>query len=225
MIASRTLLVAAIAAAFLPGISFAQDTSRDTKNQGYLVDTQGNNAIVMTPTGLCWHDSDWTPARSVEPCDPVYRKVAAPAPRIVAAAPPPPPEKPAPARVAPRKVNFSADTLFDFDKSVLRPEGKAALDEFGRQLEGAQYEVIFVTGHTDRFGSNEYNQRLSERRANAVKDYLVSRNMTAGRITADGKGETQPVTRAGDCLGARSAKVIACLQPDRRVHVEVTGAK
>ena len=219
MIATRTLIFAALAAA-LPGMSAAQDA----RNQGYLVDSYGNNITTSSNTGLCWRDSDWTPARSVEPCDPVARKTEAPAPRVAAA---PPPEKPKapPARMEQRKVNFSADTLFAFDKSVLKPEGKAALDEFGRQLEGSQYEVIFVTGHTDRFGSNDYNQKLSERRAHAVKDYLVSRNMVAGRITADGKGETQPVTPAGDCLGARSAKVIACLQPDRRVHVEVTGVK
>ena len=92
-----------------------------------------------------------------------------------------------------------------------------------RQLSGAQYHAIFVTGHTDRLGSNEYNQKLSERRANAVKDYLVSNNVPADRINANGKGETQPVTRLDDCKGGPSIKVIACLQPDRRVHVEVTG--
>jgi OOP family OmpA-OmpF porin len=93
------------------------------------------------------------------------------------------------------------------------------------QLNGATYNTIGATGHTDRFGSDTYNQKLSERRANAVKDYLVSRDIPAGRISADGKGETQPVTKAGDCLGAKSAKVIACLQPDRRVDVEVTGTQ
>jgi len=221
MIATRTLIFAAIAAAFLPGMSAAQDT----KNQGYLVDSYGNSITTSSTTGLCWRDSDWTPARSVEPCDPVARKAEAPAPRTVAQAPAPQRPTPAPARTEQRRVNFSADTLFAFDKSVLKPEGKAALDEFGRQLEGSQYEVIFVTGHTDRFGSNEYNQKLSERRAHAVKDYLVSRNMVAERITAEGKGETQPVTQAGDCLGAKSVKVIACLQPDRRVHVDVTGIR
>ena len=125
----------------------------------------------------------------------------------------------------PQKINFSADALFDFDKSVLKPEGKAMLEDLARQLNGAQYENIAATGQTDRFGSEEYNKKLSERRANAVKDYLVSRDIPANRINAEGKGETQPVTKAGDCLGAKSAKVIACLQPDRRVDVEVTGTK
>jgi OOP family OmpA-OmpF porin len=127
--------------------------------------------------------------------------------------------------MAPQSIKFSADALFAFDKAVLKPEGKAMLDDLARQLAGAKYEVILVTGHADRFGSNEYNQKLSERRANAVKDYLVSRDVPANSINADGKGETQPVTQSGDCTGAKSAEVIACLQPDRRVHVEVTGTK
>jgi OmpA-OmpF porin, OOP family len=226
MNATRTLILAGITAALLPAVSIAQDT----RNQGYLVDSYGNN-ITTSGTGLCWRTSDWTPARSVEPCDPVAKKAEAPAPRVAAAVPPPekpaatPPSAPAPARVAPQSISFSADALFAFDKSVLKPEGKAALDDFARQLVDARYETIFVTGHTDRFGSNEYNQKLSVRRANAVKDYLLSRNVPANRISAEGRGKTQPVTRAGDCKGAMSVTVIACLQPDRRVHVEVTGTK
>jgi OmpA-OmpF porin, OOP family len=224
MIFTRTLVFAGVVAAFLPGLSGAQDT----KNQGYLVDMYGNNITTSSTTGLCWRTSDWTPARSVEPCDPVARKAEAPAPRIAAVAPPPQKPAPAPAapaRMAPQSITFSADALFAFDKSVLKPEGRTALDDFARQLDGAQYEAIFVTGHTDRFGSNEYNQRLSERRANTVRDYLASKGVPVNRINADGKGETQPVTKPGDCNGAKSAKVIACLQPDRRVHVEVTGTK
>ena len=226
MTATRTLIFAGIAAACLPGMTFAQNWMQDTKNQGYLVDSYGNSITTSSNTGLCWRDSDWTPARSVEPCDPVARKAEAPAPRMVAVAPAP--EKRAaapPARMAPQSFVFSADALFAFDKSVLKPEGKAALDDFARQLGGARYDVVFVTGHADRFGSNEYNQKLSERRAQAVKDYLVSRDIAANRINADGKGETQPVTQAGACSGAKSAKVIACLQPDRRVHAEVTGTR
>jgi OOP family OmpA-OmpF porin len=224
MISTRTLIFAGVAAALLPGISIAQDA----KNQGYLVDTYGNNITTSSTTGLCWRTSDWTPARSVEPCDPVARKAEVPAPRIAAVAPPPQKPAPAPAapaRMAPQSITFSADALFAFDKSVLKPEGRTALDDFALQLSGAQYEAIFVTGHTDRFGSNDYNQRLSERRANTVRDYLASKGIPANRINADGKGETQPVTRPGDCNGARSIKVIACLQPDRRVHVEVIGTK
>lgn len=219
---TKALILAGSAAAFVASMSFAQDS----KNQGYLVDTYGNNIVTSSNTGLCWRTSEWTPARAVESCDPVARVAEKPAPTVVAAAPP---QKPAPtpvlAKVVPLNVSFSADALFAFDKSALKPEGKALLDDFARQLSGAQYEAIFVTGHTDRLGSSEYNQKLSERRANAVKEYLVSKDIAANRVKAEGRGETQSVTRPGECEGAQSTKVIACLQPDRRVHVEVTGTK
>ena len=97
------------------------------------------------------------------------------------------------------------------------------LDGLVTQLNGATYDTILVTGQTDRFGSANYNQKLSERRAASVKDYLVSKNVQASRIDAEGKGETQPMTKPGECRGAKSAKVIACLQPDRRVDVEMKG--
>ena len=143
--------------------------------------------------------------------------------------PPPPPAKPAPkkepAKLLPQKINFSGDALFDFDKAVLRPEGKAMLDDLARVLQGAKYEVILAIGHTDRIGTQAYNQKLSVRRAEAVKKYLVDKGIEPNRIYAEGKGETQPVTKPGDCKGKRGKALIACLQPDRRVDVEVTGTK
>ena len=123
------------------------------------------------------------------------------------------------------KINFSAEALFDFDKAVLKPEGKAMLDDLVRTLQGAKFEVIIATGHADRFGSVAYNQKLSERRANAVRDYLAAREIPLNRISATGKGKTQPMTKPDECKGPKSAKVIACLQPDRRVDVEVNGTK
>ncbi len=206
--------------------------------KGYLVDSSGN--VVRSGTGLCWHTGSWTPALADERCDPTTKPVAA----IVPASKPKPAEvavvvpAPKPAEVAvvppvlvmppaplPQKIGFSGDALFAFDKSELRPEGKATLDSFVQQIDGATYDIIFVTGHTDRFGSNKYNQQLSERRAQAVKDYLVSKNVQASRIDTKGMGKTKPVTKAGECRGKRSAKVIACLQPDRRVDIEMTGTK
>lgn len=217
----NAVAAAALALMLVPALAVAQGA--DSKNQGYLVDTNGNN-ITMSGTNLCWRDSDWTPARSVEPCDPVSKPVAAaPAAKPVAVAAVAP--APAPAKPVPQKISFSGDALFAFDKSVLKPEGKVMLDGLAGQLEGATYDNIIATGHTDRFGSNAYNQKLSERRAHAVKDYLVSKNVQAGRIDAEGKGETQPVTKAGDCRGAKSARVVACLQPDRRVDIEMKGTK
>lgn len=221
MIATRTLVFYGVIAALSSGLSIAQDAV----NQGYLVDSYGNSITTSSNTGLCWRDSEWTPARSVEPCDPVARKAEAPAPVLAAVTPPPSAPKPAPQKMLPQKFNISADALFDFDKSVIKPAGKESLDNLAHALAGAQYGVITVTGQTDRIGTNKYNQKLSERRANAVKAYLVGRDIPGDSIKAEGKGETQPVTKSGDCTGPTSRKLIACLQPDRRVDVDVSGTK
>ena len=129
---------------------------------------------------------------------------------------------------APRKrVTFSAESLFGFDQSAVRPEGMKALDGFAGDLAGTQFDSISVEGHTDRLGSTAYNQRLSQQRADAVKDYLVtSGHVDAARITATGKSESMPVTLANTCVGEhQTARLIACLQPDRRVDVEVVGTR
>lgn len=159
----------------------------------------------------------------------------APAPAYVAPPPPPPPPvvaaapPPAPVVVEPerRRVSFEADSLFSFDQSTIRPEGRAKLDTFLREVQGARYELITVEGHTDRLGTAGYNQALSLRRAEVVKAYLVSAgNVDAGKASAVGKGETMPVTKPQDCKGRRATpQLIACLQPDRRVEAEVTGTR
>ena len=209
---AATVLVPALAAAMTDAI-----------NQGYVLDSSGQ--IVTSNAGLCWHDSDWTPARAVEQCDPTIKPLAvvAPAPKsVVVAQAAPVVVVPAP---LPQKMSFSGDALFTFDKAVLKPEGREMLSGLAKQLNATTYDVITVSGHADRLGSAKYNQKLSERRANSVKAFLVSKDVPASRIEAFGKGETQPVTKAGDCLGKQSPKVIACLQPDRRVDVEVSGTK
>jgi OmpA-OmpF porin, OOP family len=152
----------------------------------------------------------------------------APAP-IVQAPPPPPPPPPvaAPAPPAPMRVSLSADSLFDFDRSTLKPQGQQALDKLIGDLRGMQYDTIRVTGHTDRLGRHDYNLKLSTRRAEAVSAYLVrSGGISAGKITATGVDGADPVTKADDCKGNKPTRaLIACLQPDRRVDVEVTGTR
>lgn len=123
------------------------------------------------------------------------------------------------------KIWLDAGALFDFDTHELRPEGRAALDDFVGRLKGATLGMIRAVGHADRLGSEAYNQILSEDRAEAVKAYLVSKGIDPARMHAEGRGATQPVTSRGECAGGKSAQVIACLQPDRRVGIEVAGTR
>jgi OOP family OmpA-OmpF porin len=162
-------------------------------------------------------------------------RAAAPEPVAVAAVVPTPsppqqivPSSPVvPVVVQPRRVSLSAESLFGFDASDIRPEGRAALDGFSRDLASTEYQTITVEGHTDRLGTADYNQNLSEERAAAVKNYLVTAGrLDASKISAAGKGETLPVTKPGDCKGTQhTPALVACLQPDRRVDVEVTGTR
>lgn len=220
---TKKLIFSALAmATLLPLAAMAQSYP----NQGYWVD--GSGKIITSPTsGLCWRTSEWTPALAVAPCDPVIQRVATVVPAVeMAPATVTPLAAPLPMVVpVAQKMSFSADALFAFDKSVLKPEGKTMLDGLAQQLKGVQYDTVAVTGYADRIGSAAYNQKLSERRAYEVKSYLVTQNVPAGNISASGMGESQPVTQSGDCVGPKSAKLIACLQPDRRVDVEMKGTK
>jgi outer membrane protein OmpA-like peptidoglycan-associated protein len=124
----------------------------------------------------------------------------------------------------PVRVAFEAEPLFSFDKSAIRSDQSSKLDEFVASLKGTQYDSISVIGYADRIGTEEYNHKLSERRANAVKAYLVRQGVPAGKINAEGRGESGPVT--GDtCSGQRGKALITCLEPDRRADVSVTATK
>ncbi|MCM2309539.1 MAG: OmpA family protein [Sulfuritalea sp.] len=190
---------------------------------GYVIDQRDN--VVKSGTGLCWRTGYWTPAMAIEECDPDLVKKPAPAPAPAAAAPAPAPAPAAAPKPAAQKVTLAADALFDFDKAVLRPEGKAKLDKLSGDIKGIKLEVIIAVGHADRFGSDAYNQKLSEKRAEAVKAYLVSKGVEPNRVYTEGKGEKQPITKADQCKGPKSKKTIDCLQPDRRVEIEVIGTK
>ncbi len=123
-----------------------------------------------------------------------------------------------------QKITLASKALFDFDKAVLKPEGKAAIDsEIIAKLPQVQkLELVLVTGHTDRIGTQQYNQKLSERRADAVRDYLVSKGVPKDRIETLGMGKTQPVPGVV-CDQKNFKELIACLAPNRRVEVEVKG--
>jgi OmpA-OmpF porin, OOP family len=187
-------------------------------------DGVGNNGNVdLFSVGLIYRfGAKPQPVRASAPQPMVVAAAPAPAPVVT---PPAPPPQAAPA--APMRVALSADSLFDFDQSLLKPAGRQSLDNLAAQLRGVSYDAIQVTGHTDRLGPHDYNLKLSERRANAVSAYLVqSGGVAAGKISAKGVDGANPVTQPGDCKGSKpTAALIACLAPDRRVEVEVTGTK
>jgi OOP family OmpA-OmpF porin len=177
----------------------------------------------------CWRNANWTPATAAKGCDgalvppapraPAPAPAAAPRPPAAAPAAPaarPPAPAPAPQPPAATKVTYAADAFFDFDKSVLKPEGKAKLDDLVGKVKGISLEVIIAVGHTDSVGSDAYNQSLSVRRAEAVKAYLVSKGIEKNRVYTEGKGEKQPV--ADNKTSEGRAK-------NRRVEIEVVGTR
>ncbi|MES2546804.1 MAG: OmpA family protein [Pseudomonadota bacterium] len=150
-----------------------------------------------------------------------------PEPAPIAAAPEPTPEPaPAPVVCTPQveTITVGAEKLFAFDKANLRDEGKAALDEAAAKIKAnPEFKAVIVTGHTDRLGTDEYNQKLSERRANIVRDYLTAQGVDQSIIQAIGKGESEPVV---ECAGnSKTQKLITCLQPNRRVTIQAEGKK
>jgi OOP family OmpA-OmpF porin len=202
----------------------------------YAIDARG--LVVKSGTGLCWRTGYWTPALAENimygqfpvgcECDKDLMPKAKCEPPMAAAPAKPAAAAPAPAaapKPAAQKVTLAADALFDFNKADLRPEGKAKLDKLVGDIKGIKLEVILAVGHADRFGDDAYNQKLSEKRAAAVKTYLISKGVDANRVYTEGKGEKQPVTKPDQCKGAKSKKVVDCLQPDRRVDIEVIGTK
>ncbi|MBL8368840.1 MAG: OmpA family protein, partial [Candidatus Accumulibacter sp.] len=193
-----TTLLASIGLFAAVGAAQAQTAA----DRVYVIDSRGE--VAMSGAGLCWRTGFWTPAAAAkdpagckcdkdllpkEVCEPPMAKAAA-----------------ATAKPSGDKVTVAADALFDFDKATLRPEGKAKLDEVVAKSKAIKLEVIIAVGHTDRLGSDAYNQKLSERRAASVKAYLVSKGVEANRVYTEGKGEKQPVTQPGQCPGGKSAK-------------------
>jgi len=170
--------------------------------------------VWKNSTGQCWRDSSWTPATAAPGCDGAIAAPAAAAP--VAKAAPAPAAAPAAAAAAASKVTYAADAFFDFGKSVLKPEGKAKLDDLVSKVKNISLEVVIAVGHTDAVGTDAYNQKLSVARSEAVKAYLVSKGIDKNRIYTEGKGETSPV--ADNKTKEGRAK-------NRRVEIEVVGTR
>nr|WP_319566526.1 outer membrane beta-barrel protein [uncultured Rhodoferax sp.] len=192
-------------------------------------DAVGNKGDVdLVSVGLVYRFGAPTPtpvtrAYTAEPV--VLAQAPAPAVAVPVEAAVPPPVPLSPPIPLPVKVSFSADSLFDFDNAAVKPAGRLELDKLATDLRGVDFDVINVTGHTDRIGSHAYNQKLSTRRAEAVNTYLVqSGGIPAHKISAKGVNGSDPVTKPGDCLGNKATPaLIACLQPDRRVDIDVSG--
>jgi OOP family OmpA-OmpF porin len=192
--------------------AFAQTVDNWVNGSGNLPWKNGTNE-------LCWRDGNWTPATAYPGCDGALQPVVAapaPPPAMSPPPPPPPPAPPAPPVPTTEKVTFAADAFFDFDKSVLKPEGKAKLDDLVSKMGGLNLEVIIAVGHTDSIGSDAYNQKLSVRRADAVKGYLVTKGIEKNRVYTEGKGKKQPI--ADNKTAEGRAK-------NRRVEIEVVGTR
>ena len=190
---------------------------------GYVIDSAGNP--VRAYSGECWHTRSWQPGARFADCEPAPAPVVtAPTPEIVAAPAPIVEQTPPPAVLVPvpRNVPFrvSMDAFFDFDEATLRLEGKAALDQLADRLAVSQYDKLTIVGHADRIGPAAYNRKLSERRASAMRDYLIAQGIDAQRIEASGVGESEPVA---SCPGLRGKRLIACLQPDRSAQLTAVG--
>ncbi|UTY55903.1 outer membrane protein OmpA [Massilia sp. erpn] len=226
--ASAVLSVSALAQEKPTAPPFApvtQDIKAATPKSAYVQDARG--VIARDPFGLCWRTGYWTPADAVPGCDlPICVEPEKLENGKCVAPPPPPapaPVAPAPAPVAApiaaptsEKVSFAADAFFDFDKAVLKPEGKAKLDDVASKLGSINLEVIIAVGHTDSVGTDAYNDKLSVRRSEAVKAYLISKGVEANRVYTEGKGEKQPVD---------DNKTAAGRAKNRRVEIEVVGTK
>jgi len=198
-------LVFAAASAAIALSATAQEI-KDIKvrpNSLYLQDSR--DVVTRSGFGLCWQT-----AFVNGPCEEAPAQAAAPA------AAPAAPAAAAAAAPTSEKVTYAADAFFDFDKAVLKPAGKSKLDELVANLNGLNLEVIIAVGHTDSVGSVAYNQKLSVRRAESVKAYLVSKGVEANRVYTEGKGKSQPV--ADNKTAAGRAK-------NRRVEIEVVGTR
>ncbi len=228
-----------VSIALILGIITASVNAQTTHNEkehikANIHDSRGQ--IVRSGTGECWHThfgqvtedecNAMALAKTVEPSP-----IAASTPAIAPAQLAPPiqikelvaePELPV---VTTKKIILDSSEFFDFGEPILRPSARAKLDSFVENLKDTSAQTIKVTGHADRLGSADYNQILSEQRAATVKAYLVRKGVSPDIVITEGKGEAQPITKKDQCPGDKTPQTIECLQPDRRVEVEMSGTK
>jgi len=201
---SALMLAAALAANAACAQSGAVDNWRG--NAGDLVWKNGTQE-------LCWRAANWTPATAAPGCDGALAPQVHGGPAALLEKPSALPQ-PQPRPPAIGDPFYGADAFFDFDQTALKPEGKARLDDLVRKIRNIDLEVIIATGHTDSIGTAAYNQRLSYRRAEAVKVYLMSRGIDGNRIYIEGKGKTQPLADNRTRQGRAQ---------NRRVEIQVVG--
>lgn len=215
---AKILIASAVVA--VCGVASAADVST-TDNWSNPYGLQWKNG----DTTQCWRGAFWTPATAAQGCDgAVVAQAPAPAPAPAAEPAAAPAPAPAPAAMpVSEKVTYSADAFFDFDKAVLKPAGKEALDDLAAKIKGVDLETVISTGFTDSFGSVAYNKKLSMKRAEAVRSYLVDKGVPADKIYVEGKGKTDFRVDPKSCHGNRKAR-IACQQPNRRTVVEIVGS-
>ena len=223
-----TLAAVATCAALLPATGSAATGER---KDGYLTDTQGG-IVRAIGAGVCVRTSQWTPALAVAECDPDLVKKPAPKAAPAPKAKPAPKAAPAPKPKAKPKAKIQMLNIerkielqgMPFDKAEMTPDNVKSLDKFMADLKPVTLGAVIITGHTDRIGSLKYNQRLSERRAVVVKDYVTSKGIDPKLIFWEGKAFKQPIPVTKFCSNKMKRKqLIECLAPNRRVTVEAVG--
>lgn len=222
-----------VSIALILGIITASVNAQTTHNEKEHIEVDihdSSGKVVRSGAGECWHTHYGVAGGECDKSMPIAKTVApAPIDKPTPISPPIQIEKPVAVPELPivttKKITLDSIGFFDFGEPILRPSARAELDGFVEKLKDTSPQTIMVIGHADRFGSTTYNQNLSEQRAATVKAYLVRKGISPDIVLTEGKGEAQPITKKDQCPGGKIPRTIACLQPDRRVEVQMTGTK